>query len=50
MKDLRPGRTGSCCMHLHTAVLGNLAKYFNANFSACMKFHVENEWEISHMS
>ena len=32
-----------------TAVLGNLAKNFNINFSACVKFHVENEWEISLM-
>ena len=34
---------------LHTAVLQNLAKNSNVNFSACVKFHVENEWEISRM-
>ena len=32
-----------------TAVLQNLAKNSNVNFSACVKFHVENEWEISRM-
>ena len=33
----------------HTAVLQNLAKNSNVNFSACVKFHVENEWEILRM-
>ena len=32
-----------------TAVLQNLAKNSNVNFSACVKFHVENEWEILRM-
>ena len=27
----------------------NLAKNSNVNFSACVKFHVENEWEILRM-
>ena len=26
-----------------------LQKKFNVNVSACVKFHVENEWEISRM-
>ena len=30
----------------YTAVLRNLAKNSNVNFSACVKFHIENEWEI----
>ena len=29
--------------------LENLAKNSNVNFSACVKFHVENEWEILRM-
>ena len=32
-----------------TAVLQNLAKNSNVNFSACVKFHVKNEWEILRM-
>ena len=40
-------------LHKHwpdvTAVLQNLAKNSNVNFSACVKFHVENEWEILRM-
>ena len=32
-----------------TAVLQNLAKNSNVNFSACVKLHVENEWEILRM-